>query len=141
MIISYFHCKLEALECFSSSPSTLGGTDQGSVSDFEPSQILHGILKPSASDSSNWVSGEVALHLESHAKLDFALQYFSKLLREHPRWPDQSARLGTCSMDVEIQRYEKLLENFQHKFYTGLVIFERKFSMDSFSLINMVCSL
>ncbi|KAK4849046.1 hypothetical protein QYF36_020205 [Acer negundo] len=129
---------LEALECFSSSPSTLGGTDQGSVSDVGPSQILHGILKPSASDSSNWVSGEVALHLESHAKLDFALQYFAKLLREHPRWPDQSGRLGTCSMEVEIHQYEKLLENFQHKFYTGLVIFERKFSMDSFSLINMI---
>ncbi|KAL5859510.1 hypothetical protein ACOSQ4_000806 [Xanthoceras sorbifolium] len=128
---------LEALECLSSSPSTLGGTDQGSVSDVEPSQILH-ILKPSASDSSNWVSGDVALHLESHAKLDFALQYFSKLLREHPGWPDQSGSLSTCSMDVEIHQYENLLENFQHKFYTGLVSFGRKFSLDSFSLINMI---
>lgn len=121
-----------------SSSSILGFTDLGTESIVESSQILHELLKPSAGDSSNWLSGDVALHLESIAKLEFALQYCSKLIKEHPRWPDQSSTSSIYCMDVENHQEEKLLENFQQKFYTGLATLGRKFSLHSFSLISMV---
>lgn len=118
--------------------------DQWSVSDVDHSQILHGILKPSAIDSFNWLSSYAALHLESHAKLDLALQYFSKLTWEHPSWPNtivETVRPSTFSKDCEIDQYEKLLENFREKLYKGLSKFEQKFSVISSSVIKMVYSL
>ncbi|KAJ4728093.1 Transducin family protein/WD-40 repeat protein [Melia azedarach] len=127
---------LEALECLSSSFSNVGGTDQGSMADVGHSQILPEILKPSAvSGSSNWLLGDVALYLESGAKLDLALQYFSKLMRDHPCWPHLGSDIST---DFEIHQYEKLLENFQQKLYPGLAHFEQRFSLDSSSLIAKI---
>lgn len=137
-----FHFKLEALECLSSSMSILGGTDRENVSDIACSKTSLGILKPFIGDSSPWLLGDVSSHLESYAKLDFALQYISKLLSEHPCWPETSigsVGVNTCSEDYENQ-YDKLLENFQHKLHTGLAQFEQKFSLVSSCLINMVCS-
>ncbi|GLU00836.1 hypothetical protein SLE2022_181750 [Rubroshorea leprosula] len=134
---------LEALECLSSSQSILKGTDQENTSDLGCSKILQAILKPSASDSSNWLLDDVASNLESHAKLDLALQYISKLIREHPSWPDSylgSSDSDGTSMshkDDEIHQYEKLLKNFQYKLYTGLAQFEQKHSLVSSHLINM----
>ncbi|KAK6239684.1 hypothetical protein QUC31_005153 [Theobroma cacao] len=131
---------LEALESLSSSLSILGGTDQENVSDIASSKISLGIWKPSIDDSSNWLLGDVALHLEFYAKLDLALQYISKLIREHPSWPRTSVGsvgVNTCSEDHEIQ-YDKLLENFQHKLCTALAQFEQKFLLVSSCLIDMI---
>eukprot|EP00257_Ricinus_communis_P018591 XP_015577351.1 uncharacterized protein LOC8263496 [Ricinus communis] len=132
---------LEALECLSSSSSNSGNIDQGSISDVDGSQILHVILKPSASDSVNWLSRNVALHLESCAKLDLALQYFSKLMGEHPSWPDTiigSVQLSSHVKDCEVHQFKKLLENFQEKLYTGISKFEQKFLVVSSCLIKMI---
>ncbi|KAJ0110941.1 hypothetical protein Patl1_00628 [Pistacia atlantica] len=130
---------LEALECLSSSPSTIEVTDQGSIPDVEHSQIIPAILKPSACDSSNWLSGDVALRLESHGKLDLALQYFSKLMWEHPSWPNLgSDRASKRSMDLETHHREKILENFQCKLYTGLAYLKQRFALESSCLISMI---
>lgn len=135
-----FIVKLEALDCLSSSPSTIGGTDQESVLNIGHSHILPEILKPSAATgSSNWLSRDVALHLGSCAKLDLSLQYFSKLIRDHPSWPDLGfGRASKCFMDFEIHQYEELVQNFQQKLYTALAFVEQRFSMDSSSLIAKV---
>ncbi|XP_020538564.1 uncharacterized protein LOC105642828 isoform X2 [Jatropha curcas] len=131
----------EALECLSSSLVTFESEDQERISDVNHSQILHGILKPSANDSHNWLSNNVALQLESSAKLELALQYFSKLMGEHPSWPDAtlgSVQPSTRFKEGEIYQYDKLLENFQDKLYTGLSKFEQKFSVASSCLIKMI---
>ncbi|KAJ6710304.1 RABCONNECTIN-RELATED [Salix koriyanagi] len=132
---------LEALECLSSSLNILGGIDPGSVSDVDQSQILHGILNPFASESCNWLSGDVALCLQSHGKLDLALQYFSKLMSEHPSWLNTivgSVQPGTSSKDCEIHQHEKLVKEFREKLYTGLSIFEQKFLVVPSCVIKMI---
>ena len=132
------------MECLQSSLNILGGIDPGSVSDVDQSQILHGILNPFASESCNWLSGDVALCLQSHGKLDLALQYFSKLMIEHPSWLNTivgSIQPGTSSKDCEIHQHEKLLEEFREKLYTGLLMFEQKFLVVPSCVIKMVCSL
>ncbi|KAK9279962.1 hypothetical protein L1049_013646 [Liquidambar formosana] len=132
---------LEGLEHLSSSLSILGSTDQGSISDIGNIEILHGILKPSPSKSSNWLSSDVAIHLESHAKLDLAMKYFSKLMREHPSWPDTDVACRgahACSKEYELHQYKILLEKFLHKLHTGLANFELKFSLVPACLINMI---
>lgn len=132
---------LEALECLQSSLNILGGIDPGSVSDVDQSQILHGILNPFASESCNWLSGDVALCLQSHGKLDLALQYFSKLMSEHPSWLNTivgSIQPGTSSKDCEIHQHEKLLEEFREKLYTGLLMFEQKFLVVPSCVIKMI---
>ncbi|XP_034708565.1 uncharacterized protein LOC117931671 isoform X3 [Vitis riparia] len=127
---------LEALELLSSSLSNLGAADQRSVSNVGKSEILHGILYPSPSDSSNWLSGDAAFYLESLARLDLAMQYLSKLMREHPSCPEKVAS-GGCR-EYESHQYEISLEKFQHKLYGGLETFEQKFSLSGDSLINKV---
>ncbi|XP_024024158.1 uncharacterized protein LOC21406247 isoform X2 [Morus notabilis] len=132
---------LEALECLSSSLNVLGNTNQGSISSSEHSNILHGILKPSARDSSNWLSDDVAFCLEYHAKIDLALKYFSKLLREHPSWEDiivGSAGAHMCSKEYEHHHFVELLESFQHKLDTEMLQFEQKFSLRPLCLISKI---
>lgn len=133
------------MESLSSSLGILGSTDEDSWSDdvghFE---ILSRILKPSQQYSSNWLSGDVAFHLEYHDKLDLAFPYFSKLMREHPSWPDTIVgSVGACTSSKEnnIHEYKKLLENFRHKLGIGLSQFEQRFSLVPACLISMVCSL
>ncbi|CAK7348696.1 unnamed protein product [Dovyalis caffra] len=136
-----FGLPLEALECLSSSLNILGGMDPGSVSDVDQSQILPGILNPVASESCNWLSGDVALRLQSHSKLDLALQYFSKLMREHPSWPNTavgSVQPGTSSKDCEIHQHEKSVEEFREILYTGLSKFEQKFLVVPSCVIKMI---
>ncbi|KAJ6729607.1 RABCONNECTIN-3A [Salix viminalis] len=114
---------------------------KGSVSDVDQSQILHGILNPFASESCNWLSGDVALCLQSHGKLDLALQYFSKLMSEHPSWLNTivgSVQPGTSSKDCEIHQHEKLVKEFREKLYTGLSIFEQKFLVVPSCVIKMI---
>ena len=138
------HFKMEALECLSSSLSIPGGSDQGSMSETGKPEVLKKMLKPSpCSSSCNWISGDVACHMETHAKLDLAMQYISKLLREHPSCLDTNMapmEAFECS-EYKIQQYKTLLENFQHKLMAGLAYFEQKFSLIPRHLINMVCAL
>ncbi|XVE77297.1 hypothetical protein DITRI_Ditri13aG0051100 [Diplodiscus trichospermus] len=131
---------LEALECLSSATSILVATDRENVSDVAYPKTSLGILKPFIGDSSPWLLGDVASHLETYAKLDLAFQYISKLMREHPSWPKTSigsVGVNTCSEDYENQ-YDRLLENFQCKLHTGLAQFEQQFSLVSSYLINMI---
>ncbi|KAF8400247.1 hypothetical protein HHK36_013544 [Tetracentron sinense] len=105
---------LEALECLSSSPSIIEGKDQDRVSDIGNDGILQRILNPSPRDGFNWLSGDVAFQLESHAKLDLAVQYISKVIMEHPSWSDTNLTpCGAliCPKEYETHQYDLLLEN------------------------------
>ncbi|XP_042479936.1 uncharacterized protein LOC122060893 isoform X2 [Macadamia integrifolia] len=131
---------LEALEWLSSSSSTLEDKDQGSV-DFGNLDTLSRLLKSSTSDASNWLSGDVAFHLESHAKLDLAIQYLSGLIMEHPVWQDICLRSNQALVrpkEYETHRFKLLHESFQLKLNTGLAIFEQKYALNSLDLINMM---
>lgn len=131
----FMHFKIEALECLSTSLSMIGVSDQGSMSDIEKTEVLNKILMPFPYNSSrNWISGDVAFHMETHAKLDLSMQYISKLLREHPSWPDSK-----CS-EYGIQQYNTLLEIFHKKLMGAFSYLEQKFSLNTCHLINMVCS-
>lgn len=133
------HCQLEALECLSSALSILGNTNQGNESDFGHPDVLHGVLKPSAGHSSNWMSSEVAFHLENHVKLNSALEYFSKLVREHPSWEDTtSVGVYLYSRECESHQFVELFENFQQKLCTGLEYCEQKFSLAPFWILTKV---
>ncbi|XP_038683880.1 uncharacterized protein LOC119984139 isoform X2 [Tripterygium wilfordii] len=130
---------LEALESLSTSSSTLGNTDQGSVSDAEAHQTLPETPNISASNSFNWLSCDVALHLESHAKLDLAVQYLSELMREHPSFPDPDVGpAGAKSYSLDYDIYQLVTENFRHKLFTAVAEIERKFSLASSSLLRMI---
>ncbi|KAL5540048.1 hypothetical protein UlMin_042821 [Ulmus minor] len=132
---------LEALECLSSSSKILGNTNQGNLLDVGHSDVLHEMLKPSSRDSSNWLSDDVAFCLESNAKSDLALKYFSKLIREHPSWEDiivRAALVHTSTGKYENHQYVELLESFRHKFCTGLGQYDQKFSLDPFFLISKI---
>ncbi|KAI3971495.1 hypothetical protein MKX01_021555 [Papaver californicum] len=125
---------LDSLECLSSSSFILEDMNQGSKSDIEKPGILPGVLKTSSHHSSNWLSGDVALHLESNIKLDMALQYISKLMKEHPSWQDTILTSSEC----ETYKSELPVEKFQHKLNLILATFERKFLLNPADLINMI---
>jgi hypothetical protein len=133
-----FSCfKLEALEYFSSSLSMLGTADQ----ENELSDVLSSTLKPLPRKSSNWLSADVSVHLEFHVKLNLALCYLSKLIREHPSWPDtftESDEEASYSEEYMIQ-YEKSNDSFKQKLHAGFDLFEQKFSLTPHYLISMVC--
>ena len=133
--------KVEALECLSSSLSILGSMNKGNISSAGNSDILHGILKLSSRDSSNWLSDDVAFHLEYYAKLDLGLKHLSKLTREHPSWEDivvGSTGAHICSGEYENNQFLGLVDSFRHKFYTELGHYEQKFSLLPLSLIRKV---
>ncbi|XP_028767605.1 uncharacterized protein LOC114725277 isoform X2 [Neltuma alba] len=130
---------LEALECFSSSPSTVETADQGSELGAG-NEALFNIFNPLPRKSANWLSADVSVHLEFHTKLNLALQYLSKLTREHPGWPDN---IAGCSgelaySDEKIVQYDKSLENLRQKLYSGLALFEQRFSLAQFCLLRMI---
>lgn len=141
MIDLFTRFKLEALECYSSSLSIFAGLDQGSASDTANTEPLKEMLKPCLGpSSSNWISGDVASNLESHAKLGLAMQYIDKLLREHPSWPhtNMASPLPCVYSETELQQYKILLGNFQHMLSSRLAYFDQKFSLSPLQLINMV---
>ncbi|KAI7741816.1 hypothetical protein M8C21_003249, partial [Ambrosia artemisiifolia] len=121
---------IEALECLSSSVSIFSGSEQKSRSDNSETKILNERLNPSAL-SSNWISGDVALHVLSHAKYSFAMQYVANLLTEHPSWQQNF----TPSSDI---LYNTLLSTFENKLNAGLAYFEQKYSLTRYHLINMI---
>ncbi|XAR62950.1 hypothetical protein NMG60_11022705 [Bertholletia excelsa] len=130
---------IEALECLSSSSSMLANADQGSNLDIGKTEFLKELLKPSRhSSSTNWILSDVAFHMETHAKVDLAMKYISKLLREHPSWPDiKVAPAHKCS-EYDIQHYKTLLENFECKLMSGIEYFEQKFSLIPLHIMNMI---
>ncbi|KAK1412198.1 hypothetical protein QVD17_33237 [Tagetes erecta] len=121
---------VEALECISSSVSTFSGSEQKTISDNSDTKVLNERLNPSAS-SSNWISGDVALHVLLHAKHSFAMQYITNLLTEHPSWP------GNITPSSEIQ-HTTPFSTFENKLNAGLSYFEQKFSLSRDHLINMI---
>lgn len=92
--------------------------------------------------SSNWISGDIASCIDYHAKLDFAMQYISILLKEHPTWGHINMDLfGACmSLESANQDYKNLVEAFHGKLATVLLYFEQKFSLIPSHLICKVPS-
>lgn len=136
-----FSCfKLEALEYFSSSLSMPGTADQESELG-DSHDVLSSTLKPLPRKCSNWLSANVSVHLEFHIKLNLALCYLSKLIKEHPSWPDTFAEYnGEASYSDEyMMQYAKSVESFKQKLYTGLALFEQRFLLAPHCLISMVC--
>lgn len=136
-----FSCfKLEALEYISSSLSMLGTADQDNELG-DRHDVLSSTLKPLPRKSSNWLSADVSVHLEFHVKLNLSLCYLSKLIREHPSWPDTFTEPdGEASYSEEyLILYVKSNENFKQKLYTGLDLLEQKFLLTPCHLISMVC--
>ncbi|XP_052192792.1 uncharacterized protein LOC127801585 isoform X2 [Diospyros lotus] len=132
---------IEALECISSPLSMWGVFDQGSISDFGEAEVLKTMLVPSLCTSPmNWISRDVAFHTEVHAKLDLAMHYISKLLREHPSWLDTNVSLADASKpsEYENQQYKIQLESFQQKLMAGLEYLENKFSLIPCHVINRI---
>ncbi|TKY64098.1 DmX protein 2 [Spatholobus suberectus] len=130
---------LEALEYFSSSLSMLGTADQESELG-DSHDVLSSTLKPLPRKCSNWLSANVSVHLEFHIKLNLALCYLSKLIREHPSWPDSFAEYsGEASHSDEfMMQYEKSVESFKQKLYTGLALFEQRFLLAPHCIISMI---
>ncbi|OIW02299.1 hypothetical protein TanjilG_11193 [Lupinus angustifolius] len=129
---------LEALEYFSSSLSMLGTADQGSELGDED-DVLSSTLKPFPRKSSNWLSADVSAHLEFHIKLNLALQYLTKLIREHPSWPGTLAESNVEAYysDEYVMQHEKSVESFKQRLYAGLTLFEQRFLLSPFCLISM----
>ncbi|KAF6136184.1 hypothetical protein GIB67_001593 [Kingdonia uniflora] len=126
---------LEALECLSSSFSNIEGKDEASISEIRNHGYLHGMLNVFPENASNWISGDVALQLESNTKLNLALRYISTLIMEHPSW--SNPMLESCEPFICSREYEDSLENFQQKLKAGLITSEQKYSLNSVDLINM----
>lgn len=127
---------LEALEYFSSSPSMLGTADQ----ENELGDVLSSTLKPLPGKSSNWLSADLSVHLEFQVKLNLALGYLSKLIREHPSWPNtftESDKEASYSEEYMIQ-YEKSNDSFKQKLYAGFDLFEQRFSLTPCYLISSI---
>ncbi|KAI4355258.1 hypothetical protein L6164_004047 [Bauhinia variegata] len=130
---------LEALECFSTSLSILAAADLGSELGVGHDKLFNN-LKPLPRKSSNWLYADVAVHLEFHTKLNLALQYLSKLMREHPSWPDSlsGSNENAKFSDEYMVLYEKSLENFIEKLCKGVALFEQRFSLAPSSLLSMI---
>lgn len=102
--------------------------------------VLSSTLKPLPGKSSNWLSADVSVHLEFRIKINLALSYLSKLIREHPSWPDTFTESDgeICDSEEYMMQYEKSNESFKQKLYTGLDLFEQRFSLTPTYLISMV---
>ncbi|KAL3008820.1 hypothetical protein AAZX31_07G052800 [Glycine max] len=130
---------LEALEYFSSSLSMPGTADQESELG-DSHDVLSSTLKPLPRKCSNWLSANMSVHLEFHIKLNLALCYLSKLIKEHPSWLDTFAEYNGEASDSDeyMMQYEKSVESFKQKLYTGLALFERRFLLAPRCLISMI---
>ncbi|CAJ1950442.1 unnamed protein product, partial [Sphenostylis stenocarpa] len=130
---------LEALEYFSSSLSMPGTADQESELG-DSHDVLSNTLKPLPRKCSNWLSANVSVHLEFHIKLNLALCYLSKLIKEHPSWFDTFAEYNEEASDSDecLMHYEKSVESFKQKLYRGLALFEQRFLLAPHCLISMI---
>lgn len=128
------------MECLSSS-LIIEGKDRGSSIDIASHKIFHGILNPFSGGSCNWLLGDVALELESSVKLNMALQYISKVLRDHPRWPlSNLVSSSEMIIDKDHDSYQDETQTGEFKRYLNklLFMFEQKFLLNSVDLANMV---
>lgn len=118
----------------------LGTADQESELS-ENHDVLSSTLKPLPGKCSNWLSANVSVHLEFHIKLNLALRYLSKLLREHPSWPDTYVEYNGEASDSDeyAMQDEKSVESFKQKLGSGLALFEQRFLLAPHCLISMVC--
>ncbi|KAK7381980.1 hypothetical protein VNO80_00582 [Phaseolus coccineus] len=130
---------LEALEYFSSSLSMPGTADQDSELG-DNHDVLSNTLKPLPREGSNWFSANVSMHIEYHIKLNLALCYLSKLIREHPSWLDTFSEYNEEASDSDkyMMYYEKSVESFKQKLYSGLALFEQRFLLAPHCLIGMI---
>jgi hypothetical protein len=115
----------------------IGTADQ----ENELGDVLSSTLKPLPGKSSNWLSADLSVHLEFQVKLNLALCYLSKLIREHPSWPDTFTESdGEASYTEEYMiQYEKSNDSFKQKLYAGFDLFEQRFSLTPCYLISSVC--
>ncbi|KAF9594784.1 hypothetical protein IFM89_034767 [Coptis chinensis] len=130
---------VEALQCLSSSLGTIESKEEGGAY-LGVHGISLGILEES-NDSSNWLTGDVALCVESNDKLDIALHYISNLVMEHPSWRDLILPCLKPLVSNEGYRsfqYNLSLENFQHTLNAGLATFEQKYLLNPVHLLNMI---
>lgn len=119
----------------------LGTADQGSELGAGH-DVLSNNLNPLPRKSANWLSADVSVHLEFHTKLNLALKYLSKLIREHSSWPENVAGSNweSAYSDECMMQYEKSLENLREKLCSGLALFEQRFLLAPSCLLGMVCS-
>ncbi|KAL5716968.1 hypothetical protein ACHQM5_010067 [Ranunculus cassubicifolius] len=129
---------VEALQSLSYSLGSIETKDDGIPTDLERHGIPHGIL--THNDASNWLSGDVSLHVESNFKLDLALHNISYLVVEHPSWIDitLSSLNPLVSNKYTSSAYKISLVNFQHKLNSELRTFEQKYSLDFVEMLNMI---
>ncbi|KAL4205536.1 hypothetical protein AMTRI_Chr01g115070 [Amborella trichopoda] len=116
---------LEALGCLSPSISNSDGKEP-SVYSSNGSE-----LKSTSKDASyNWLSGSLASCFESHAKLNLAMQYISKIIREHPNW-ERFKLVGT-------HQFIPLLEELEKKLKTGISVLDERYSVKATDLKTMM---
>lgn len=96
--------------------------------------------KPSVDrSSSNWLSDDMSCHFTSHCKLHLAMQYISKVLREHPGCAIDTSLSGEfVSHEVESQVFENFMKEFQDNLTSTVTYFQQKFSLVPHHLITMV---
>ncbi|XP_031374967.1 uncharacterized protein LOC116189446 isoform X2 [Punica granatum] len=131
---------IEALECLCSS-SFVGGSNNWNSMGNEHLEVLPGILEPSPSNSTNWLSADAAVHLETYTKFDLAIHHFSRLVRQHPYWPN--ANIATTERnsfhnDSRIHELEKLREHFFSKLWSDLDVTEQKFQLHVAPLLGKI---
>lgn len=107
---------------------------------FGTDSFDHDVLQLPIPEISNWLSGSISCHLESQTKLQLALKYFSNLIKEHPNWPEKYLASGRAMISNEngFCQYERSLEAFSHKFYSGLRLVEQKFAICPSPLVDTV---
>lgn len=74
------------------------------------------------SHKSNWITKDVAYHLELAENLALSLQYMSRLVKEHPKWPNCQLIL---SKDCNDDLFEQKLEVFKNSMQIGISTFQK----------------
>ncbi|XP_047315657.1 uncharacterized protein LOC124919462 [Impatiens glandulifera] len=137
--VAFERCRLplEALDTCSCSLTLPEDSNQASMPDIGHSELLDKLLKKS---TSNWISSDVAFQTQKCAQKDLAMQYISRLLKEHPSWLFTSmVTFGPCkNYEHDFQQYDKLLRSFQNKLSVGIRHFEQKFSISFHHLLGMI---
>nr|XP_018623449.1 uncharacterized protein LOC104087701 isoform X2 [Nicotiana tomentosiformis] len=132
---------LDALECLASSVSIIGGSTGGSVPDNVDSGYQHEMLSAMLNEtSSNWLSLDVALRIESHMRSDLSMQYLSKMLRRHPSWVNHDMTCLQGHMDTlsENEEYKLSVGAFQDELMTTIASFQLKFSLIPLHLMYLI---
>lgn len=131
--------QLEALECLSTATGNMAVADNGTVR--ENPDILPRIFGSSLGNLSRWLSNEVSSCLVYQIKLDLAMQYVAKLVREHPGWQVTSlasTEPRSCSLELEMS-HPSLLESFEHKLDSAFSCLKQKFTLMKDILLDKVC--